>query len=428
MQLIKTISIKQLLLILIFILPLQVYSQYTLEGDFIPPEDQFLLILGQDLGAVGGFDAPNNDGYYENVAIVPGGITTYTGISGLGGLKTMANWGAGDVCGTCIIENGMYDNSVIAIGLYLVDQLDAINSGNRDADLLELAGWIISARRPVFLRIGYEFDGSWNGYNTSKYKEAFKYIVDYLDNAGVENYVSVWQSYGFGSESQILKWYPGDEYVDWMGYSHFDGKGDAIISLARKKNKPVLIAEATPKGRDLKDVDGNSVWNSWYAPLFAHIESNKDVIKALAYINVNWDAQPMWKDQNWGDSRVEVNDTVHAKWVGEVSQAKWLNSSNDLFNLLGYIPVSMRVNTLNMLEIKTYYSSDNRSLIVEGLACEPGSSVNYRIVDITGHVLKTGSISSIQNNIPFENLSGLYYLQLNSNHGNLVSPFILTSN
>ena len=95
---------------------------------FEPPEGKKLLILGQDMGAIGGFSAPNNDGYVDNIPLVPGGTTTYTSINNLEGLVSLVNYGSGDVCARCILQNETYSNSVLAIGLYMVGILDEINN------------------------------------------------------------------------------------------------------------------------------------------------------------------------------------------------------------------------------------------------------------------------------------------------------------
>ena len=57
-----------------------------------------------------------------------------------------------------------------------------------------------------------------------------------------------------------------------MGYSHFHNKGEGILKLAALKNKPVMIAEATPMGSDLKSDPGETVWQNWFGPLFSHIQ------------------------------------------------------------------------------------------------------------------------------------------------------------
>lgn len=299
-----------------------------------PGEGKVILIMGQDLGAVGGLDA-YSDGYVDHLGQIPAGVTTYTGFPGLGGLLAGDNWGAGDVHAQAYLEAPNFDNSVIAIGLHLVDQLGSIIVGSADPAIQELGEWIIATGRPVFLRIGYEFDGSWNHYDPEQFKKAWIYLVEYFDNLDVRNVAYVWQAHG-GNTANIGRWYPGDEYVNWMGYSNFDepNPGVNILAFAELHNKPVMIAEATPRV-DLKTGDGAAIWANWYEPLFEKIHAS-DRIKALAYINADWDSQSMWTGQGWGDSRVQVNEVVKQNWQEEMGMDPWIIASDSLFDFLDY--------------------------------------------------------------------------------------------
>ncbi len=340
---------------------------------FLPPEGKQLLILGQDLGAVGGFEAPDNDGYFEHIKTVPGGITTYTSFPTLYGLAEKVNYGSGNVCGTCIVDNQHYKKTTLAIGLYLVDQLEAIAGGLQDSTIKALGEWIKASQRPVFLRIGYEFDGMWNHYDPELYKKSYIRIVDMFREMEVENCAYVWQACTSpiddileAKHENILDWYPGDEYVDWMAYSWFLNNEmqikltDEVINLARERNKPVMVAEAACQSYDTKNhtqrfintmldgkpgegskpKSGEEIWNEWFVPYFDYIKKNKDVVRAVAYINVNWDAQGLWGppyDQGyWGDTRVENDEFVKGKWIEETSKENWLQSSDQLFEQLGY--------------------------------------------------------------------------------------------
>lgn len=77
-----------------------------------------------------------------------------------------------------------------------------------------------------------------------------------------------------------------------------------FLNFALEHNKPVLVAESAPQGYDLeestygaaevaKTPDG--VWDEWYVPFFAYVHDNAGVIRAVAYINVDWNSQPMWQ-------------------------------------------------------------------------------------------------------------------------------------
>jgi len=301
---------------------------------FAPEDGKKLIIVGQDLGAVGGLNT-YTDGYVDYIMGIPAGVTTYTSIPSLSGLKSMVNYGSGDVHAGAYLVDNTFDNSAIVIGLYIVNQLDNINSGNTDESIVDLANWIKNAARPVFLRIGYEFDGPWNGYDPEKFKAAWIYIVKKFDANEVRNVAFVWQSAGINT-ANIERWYPGDQYVNWLAYSHFDGPnpGQSIRNFANLHNKPIMIAEATPRV-DLKDGSGDTYWENWYSPLFSSIYAN-DKIKALAYINANWDSQSMWNGQGWGDSRIQVNEAVKTKWEAELAGDNWIFGDESLFDKMEF--------------------------------------------------------------------------------------------
>lgn len=301
---------------------------------YAPEDGKKMLIMGQDLGSVGGLTG-YEDGYIDHLGNYPAGVTTYTSLPSLSGLKSKTNWGAGDVHADAYTEDQNFDNAFIAVGLHIVGQLSAINGGYIDDKIEILGSWIKDQDRPVYLRIGYEFDGSWNNYDPESFKTAWKRIVLIFDRLEVLNVVYVWQSAGINTPN-IERWYPGDEFVNWVGYSHFDGgnPGQSIRDFAEEHDKPIMIAEATPR-RDLSVGSGAEHWSAWYNSLFASIYKN-DRIKALAYINADWDNQPMWKGQGWGDSRVQINEEVLMNWRNEMNRSEWVFANETLFEDLGH--------------------------------------------------------------------------------------------
>lgn len=383
------------------------HSSHNGAPKYAPADGQKLLIMGQDLGAVGGLDA-YYDGYVDNLGHVPAGVTSYTGFPGLGGLTDLANWGAGDINAQAYMEDATFDNSAIVIGLYLVDQLLSIINGNSDSQLNDLGGWIKTRERPVFLRIGYEFDGPYNHYDPEQFKKAWVYIVKHFDGQGVKNVSYVWQAYGLNTPN-IERWYPGDVYVNWMGYSHFDEPrpGENILEFAEERDKPVMIAEATPR-TDLKIGDGITHWNSWYKPLFETIYTN-DRIKALAYINANWDSQSMWQGHGWGDSRVQVNDLVMEYWQNEIQKDSWILASDSLFDLMEYqkwqdADIS-GVSDMLSPEEKVQLISTPAGLLVRSLENSPMDEI--RIWDMSGRLRYVSETDSPIYEIPENLFSGV---------------------
>lgn len=331
----------------------------TIAGKFAPANGT-LLIIGQDVNSIAE--------YREYTDIQPGGVTTYTNISEgqpllLNGLENDADWGAGHVNANDNLQND--PDAALAIGLYLVDttgtSLSHIIDGTHDDTIDQLGRFIDRASRPVFLRIGYEFDGPWNHYNPEQYIGAYRHIVDRLRLSGVDGFASVWQSatstWGTHEGRHFSEWYPGDDYVDWMGTSYFvfnETVHDEFLNFARKRSKPVMIAESSPQGYDLDELtfsgptDGvefesksaDQIWEEWFGPFFQYIHSNGDVIRAVAYINADWNSQSMWQPGGsngyWGDSRVQVNDSIFKSWLDEISSETWVHGGPELRTTLNF--------------------------------------------------------------------------------------------
>ena len=323
---------------------------------FEPANGKCLVFIGQDLKAIGGLK--NYDKGYTNYFETPAGITVYTNLSpgnesfgysnkGLDGLKTKANWGAGDSWANLYLQDSTYKNSAIAIGLSFVNNEKNVAKGKHDHLIKELGQWIQSTKRPIFLRIGYEFDGwSWNHYKKKHYLNAWKRIHSIFKELKIENVAFVWQSKGAGSNQQILEeWYPGDDLVDWVGYSYFGQPDQEMLVFARKHKKPVFIAEATPVRQidnlyfdsDLKkEKIAELIWKKWFVPFFDTLKKNEDVIKAFSYINSNWASQPMWVTNptfQKVDSRIQVSKFLTEKWKKEMKNIRYLQASDDYFQL-----------------------------------------------------------------------------------------------
>jgi len=332
-------------------------KQKSNRAKFEPADGECLFFIGQDMTATGGLDEYTNG--YCDFFDTPTGFTIYTNISpgdesfghfnkGLDGIKTKANWGAGDAHAQYYLEDATYANSILAIGLSMVNHEKKVAKGEHDALIKELGHWILSTKRPVFLRIGYEFDGhSWNHYNRKQYIKAWQRIHTIFATMQVHNVAFVWQSKGAGSNQKVLEdWYPGDALVDWCAYSYFGNPDTEMLTFARRHGKPVFIAEASPVletdnlffDTDLKkEVIAQRAWQNWFVPFIATLNQNKDVIKAFSYINVNWSAQPMWVTNptfQQVDSRIQMSEFITQKWKEEMYRPRYLKPTTNLWNQL----------------------------------------------------------------------------------------------
>ena len=349
-----------------------------------PADTPKLLIIGQDLGAIRGYMA-------SDCCPRPDALTAYVGFydilnpSSFGGLGMNADgkdadfefdWGAGPVSAfRTATEFGI---GGVALGLSLTEnehpgKLDRLVAGDFDAEIRHLAEFANRIDGPLFLRIGYEFDGAWNqGYgNAERYVAVFRRIVDVMRDAGAENVEYVWQASASTTDDlidrgheDITRWYPGDDYVDWMAFSWFMTPHETVtvesayepptplelteevLAFARERGKPVMIAEASPQGLDLArgflahhhpiwdgpsgdgriDMTSEELWDHWFAPLFELMNANSDVIHALAYINADWDSQRMWgppyESGFWGDTRLEANADIAERFSEAIAAWK----------------------------------------------------------------------------------------------------------
>ena len=330
---------------------------------FEPKEEKVLVFAGQDLESIGGLPTYNN-GYADHFPI-PAGVTLYTGIgpndgsfggknkTGLQGIYETMDSGNGPSNMQLLMEAEAFRHSMLAIGLSMVNNEEKVAAGELDENIEKLGAFLLSlGERPVFLRIGYEFDGHpWNHYDKSSWKIAYKRIKDHLDSMGVENTAYVWQSVGWVSDPyELEEWYPGDDYVDWCAFSFFDRWREVqMLDFARRKGKPVFIAEASATissptskfdGKTKETLLGNpeqaaEAWEKWFVPFFDMIENNKDVIKAIHYINCNWKVRPMWFENPTFqdvDARIQESPEIKTKWKEKMNKGLYLNASADLMD------------------------------------------------------------------------------------------------
>ena len=362
----------------------------------LPADGKVLFVMGQDTETLSAFrkEVLMRDPTFP----VPGGVTLYTNIShnykfgSLPSLTADVDWGAGNNNFLRTLKE--FPGAALVVGLDITggngecksittNAIAGIVADGVSQDLIKhyrvevdkLIQFLKDTNRPVFLRIGYEFDGPWNCYDASSYKKAYRYIKQRSVEMNAGKIATVWQSatwlrdkapYIVTDENHLEKFYPGDDVVDWVGFSKFynlhykehqwvcdelipgelaphvspNSQHDRVLNFARAHKKPVMIAEAAPTAYSNSEltsscistnrptpISAEAIWKSWYQEWFDHIEANKDIIRAVAYINADWHSQSMWhcepkalvgsancKQGYWGDSRIQANPIILEKF------------------------------------------------------------------------------------------------------------------
>lgn len=143
-----------------------------------------------------------------------------------------------------------------------------IISGKYDEFIAHWAKGAANYKKPFFLRFAHEMNGSWYPWGNIKdnkpedYKKMWIHIHDIFKANGADNVIWLWapnNTDAYGNSDSILSYYPGDEYVDWVGYSGFNWGASSFISRwvtfdqitaaayaeLKKLDKPIMVTETS---------------------------------------------------------------------------------------------------------------------------------------------------------------------------------------
>ncbi|WP_299229485.1 glycoside hydrolase family 26 protein [uncultured Psychroserpens sp.] len=305
---------------------------------FVPQQGKKLLIMGQTLESIKEY----KDNFQNEP--IPSGWSAYWGIPEFKGITESYKNDTGSTQNHQMLIDS-FPNTVIQSAMWMVGKWDIskkAGKGDYDEVIKKYGAWAKSTNRPIYLRIGYEFDGSHNQLEPKKYIKAYKHIVDLLREEGVNNIAFVWHSYASEpfKDYKLSDWYPGDNYVDWIGISvfghaynsDFGTHCDDVLQFAKQKKKPVMIAESNPiKGIHKDNID---VWDQWFVNFFTFIY-NKN-IKAVSFINEDWERLYIEGISNWKDSRLFNNEKISRAWFMETNKSTYLKQSPELYEQLEY--------------------------------------------------------------------------------------------
>lgn len=349
-----------------------------------PPKGKTLLTIGQDLFSIRNYldvqynaslheflhhhrgSNENSDGDDRSApptvaSSLPSTFMLYTDIQTLRGLDTPVDYGSGIEYADGLLELAATTTTRarLQIGLWLngTQGCRDILEGSLDAQLERLFAYLTSRRRRrtlTYLRVGYEFDNPSFGYDTDPiaYRDAFRYIVQAYHSQEQQQrkdntIVFVWHSWGAGLRNNNVTldaFYPGDDVVDWCGVSLFSQfydddddslssslgdrtTVDTVLDFCTVHRKPIMIAESTPFG-GIPSLD--DPWNDWFQPVLDLISEHG--IAMWSYIDCDWEAQPMWHNVGFGDTRLATNRTVLQLWRRHVLQNPRFVQAMDLMD------------------------------------------------------------------------------------------------
>ena len=162
-----------------------------------------------------------------------------------------------------------------------------VSTGMRDPDLMVLADALHNFGRPTLVVMGGKFNTAGTLYEPSAYIGSFRHATDIMRKAHM-NCAMVWAPAARGlSNSQYLKWYPGDDVVDWWGLEiqaapDFSSAATReFVATAVRHRKPVVISAAAP------DAKSEAEALKWYTAVFDLVRANP----AIKGLSLPWPAK-----------------------------------------------------------------------------------------------------------------------------------------
>lgn len=177
-------------------------------------------------------------------------------------------------------------------------------AGKYDPYLHAQAALLKQWAHPFFLRLDHEMQ--WPGapwfMMGDQYVAIWQHLVDLFRQDGATNATWVWCPNQIDpGRPAVDAWYPGDEYVDWVGFDAYNGAGARNSSwrswaevsdlsystlLALAPRKPMMIGEFASH-----DQGGNKA--QWITEGFQYIATQQTAIRATSWFNktnglANW--------------------------------------------------------------------------------------------------------------------------------------------
>ncbi|HWG23911.1 glycoside hydrolase family 26 protein [Actinospica sp.] len=172
-----------------------------------------------------------------------------------------------------------------------------VADGSQDTYLRAQAKAVAAYGKPVFLRLDWEMNGSWypewdsTAVSASAYVAAWRHIWEIFQQQGATNAAFVWcPNVGDLGGRPWTDWYPGGEYVDWIGMdaylepsdatSYISGPGglNALAAYAVGEGEPAMLAEWAPGAPKQDPVQAFNL-------VFAWADRYRATVKALVYFN-----------------------------------------------------------------------------------------------------------------------------------------------
>jgi mannan endo-1,4-beta-mannosidase len=211
-------------------------------------------------------------------------------------------------------------------------RLANIASGAFDDYVRAYAAGIRSYGGPIFLAPIHEMNGFWypwggtvNGNSPADFIAAWRHLHDLFQEEGATNVTWVWSvnnlSVPATAANSISSYWPGTDYVDWVGVSgynwgrasqysiwtSFDGVFANALSQLRGFGKPIMLTETSSV-----EVGGDK--SSWIKDAFSSMQLHPE-IAAFVWYDQRDPGQRDWRIDSSTSARSVFEESVVEPWV-----------------------------------------------------------------------------------------------------------------
>ena len=224
--------------------------------------------------------------------------------------------------------------------------LKAIARGTWDEYFKAAALAVKDFGSPVFISIDHEMNGNWYPYaqaypgsqtTAADYVAAWQRIVTIFRASGADNVAWVWSpNVPDVGGVPAAAYYPGDDYVDWVGVSFYSGNdATAMDDLYQKyaPKKPFFITEwaTAPQKNQYNSRFPGEV--KWVEQFFGNLNTRYPRVKAISWFNWN---------QGDGDYRLQRVPEQAKAYAQDVAAPRYLDSAGALVGDLS-LPMAPRL-------------------------------------------------------------------------------------
>jgi mannan endo-1,4-beta-mannosidase len=161
----------------------------------------------------------------------------------------------------------------------------------------DLPAGLFAGKIPIIFRPFHEHTGGWFWWGaehctSEQYVTLWQFTVKYLrDEKGLNNLLYAYSPDVFGTREKYLEYYPGDEYVDILGFDdyHDVGRGGTVDGLIRQLQILTDLAEEKDKVAALTETGLESITkDDWFTTTLLPIKDDpkaKRIAWALVWRN-----------------------------------------------------------------------------------------------------------------------------------------------